>query len=89
MSNGVTCYQCKDKTAEYGSEFFPFCCAECKLAWGESRFPYGVRRSKLTIPQIQERLRQMGRDRLSKQKQKKEEDLTSVAEMIFGSKASD
>lgn len=76
----VRCYfeNCKIEVSE-DNEHYPFCSAKHHNAWADAN--YGKTKngkSKLTIPEMQKRLLQMG-----KKKGQNEDDIVSQAEKIF------
>lgn len=82
----INCYQCQKEVEK--NEFFPFCSSECKEEWNKDR-PILKEKKKWTIPEIQSRLLEMGREASKKipipeKKIDGGDQLFDVAKMIFG-----
>lgn len=83
----INCYVC-EKEAFGDNGFFPFCSQKCKDEWNKDRVEIREKK-KWTIPEIQSRLLEMGREASKKitipeKKIDGGDQLFDVAKMIFG-----
>lgn len=93
MADFIQCYQCRDDGLDgqsaYGSQFFPFCSSECKEKWVKLHYSARQAKKDITIADLQAKLMKMAESKRKTRKMPEDSDITSVAEMIFGSKALD